>query len=280
MISGHARVAGVMGWPVSHSRSPRLHNYWLRQLDIDGAYVPLAVEPARFEQAARALPALGIAGVNVTVPHKEEALRVVDDVDDTARRIGAVNTIVVGKTGSLRGTNTDAFGFVEALRARIPGWSPSVPAVVIGAGGASRAVLVALQDLGATEIRVVNRTQARAVALVEELGRPLRALPWSEREDALDGAGLLVNTTTLGMVGAPPLEMRLDALPVQAVVNDIVYVPLTTPLLSAALARGNTTVDGLEMLLHQARPGFTAWFGGQAEVTDDLRAFMRQDLEA
>jgi shikimate dehydrogenase len=180
----------------------------------------------------------------------------------------------------LRGTNTDAFGFVEALRARVPSWSSSMPSVVIGAGGASRAVMVALQDLGATEIRVVNRTQARAVALVEELGPPLRALPWSEREDALDGAGLVVNTTTLGMVGGPPLELRLDALPVQAVVYDIVYVPLTTPLLAAASARGNTAVDGLEMLLHQARPGFSAWFDGQAEVTDDLRAFMRQDLEA
>lgn len=278
-ISGKALVAGVIGWPVSHSRSPRLHNYWLQAFAIDGVYVPLAVEPARVERAIRALPALGFAGTNVTLPHKEAAFRAVDNVDEVARRIGAVNTIVAGASGSLHGSNTDAFGFVEALRARVPGWSLSAPAVVIGAGGAARAVLVALQDLGAAEIRLVNRTHERAVALVEALGPPLRAVPWTEREEALRGAALLVNTTTLGMTGTPPLELRLDALPADAVVNDIVYVPLETPLLAAAAARGNVVVDGLEMLLHQARPGFAAWFGRQPEVTDELRAYMRRDLE-
>ena len=278
-ISGNARIAGVMGWPVAHSRSPRLHNFWLDQYGIDGAYVPFPVEPSGLEAALRALPKLGIGGVNVTVPHKEQAYRIVDETDDTAARIGAVNTITVTDDGNLTATNTDAFGFTEALRARAPDWSPaSGAAVILGAGGASRAILVALQNLGVSEIRVVNRTLERAQALADELGAPLVAIPWADRETALGDAGLLINSTTLGMQGQPSLDLRLDDLPRTAVVNDIVYAPLFTKLLEAAEARGNAIVDGLEMLLHQARPGFHAWYGREPEVTDALRGFVGEDL--
>ena len=278
-ISGNARIAGVMGWPVKHSRSPRLHNFWLDQYAIDGVYVPFPVEPAGLEAALRALPKLGIAGVNVTVPHKEQAFRIVDETDETARRIGAANTIMAARDGKLTATNTDSFGFTEALRARAAGWNPmSGPAVVLGAGGASRAILVALQALGVPEIRVVNRTQERAQTLADEFGAPVAAVLWADREPALQDAGLLVNTTILGMQGQPPLDLRLDDLPNQAVVNDIVYAPLHTELLRAAATRGNIAVDGLEMLLHQARPGFRAWFGREPGVTDGLRRFVGEDL--
>ena len=275
-ITGAAKLAGVMGWPVAHSRSPALHNFWLAEHGIDGAYVPLAVAPEAFERALAALPSLGFAGVNVTVPHKEAAFRAVDDIDPVARRIGAVNTIVFDDDGRARGGNTDAYGFVESLRTKAPGWSgANGPAVVLGAGGAARAIVAALQDEGAPEIRIVNRTAERADRLVEEFGSPLSRIAWAARGDALDGAALVVNTTTLGMTGNPPLEISLEALPGDAVVNDIVYVPLMTPLLAAAAARGNAIVDGLEMLLHQARPGFADWFGVAPEVTDALRAVVR-----
>ncbi len=276
-ITGAARLAGVMGWPVSHSRSPALHNFWLREYGIDGAYVPLAVAPDSFERALGALSLLGFAGVNVTVPHKEAAFAAVDETDRLARRIGAVNTIVFDH-GRARGSNTDAFGFVESLRTRAPGWSGAVgPAVVLGAGGAARAIVAALQDEAAPEIRIVNRTAARAARLVAEFGSPLTAVAWRDCADALDGAALVVNTTTLGMTGNPPLELALDRLPRDAVVNDIVYVPPMTPLLTAAAARGNPVVGGLEMLLHQARPGFALWFGAEPEVTDALRASVGGD---
>lgn len=281
MVTGNAILAGVMGWPVTHSRSPILHNHWLETYGIDGVYVPLGVAPAQFETALRALPSLGFAGVNVTVPHKEAAFAVVDEADSLARRIGAVNTVVIGADGRLAGSNTDGFGFLESLAAAAPAWSGAAgPAVVVGAGGASRAIIVALQDSGAPEIRVVNRTAERAERLVTEFGPPLTAVPWDQRAAALDGAALLVNTTSLGMAGQEALDLGLDALPDAAVVNDIVYVPLETPLLTAAAARGNPTVGGLEMLLHQARPGFAAWFGREPEVTDALREAVRADLGA
>lgn len=278
-ISGNARLAGVIGWPVKHSRSPRLHNFWLEKYGIDGAYLPFAVKPSDLEKALRAFPMLGISGTNVTVPHKEEAFKIVDSMDDTARRIGAVNTIIVTSDGKLTATNTDAFGFVEALRARAPGWDPAKgPVVVLGAGGASRAIVVALQDLGVPEIRIVNRTPERSQALADEFGAPLVSAPWAERASALQDVGLLVNTTTLGMQGQPALDLDLDDLPRRAVVNDIVYAPLHTPLLRAAENNGNIIVDGLEMLLHQARPGFHAWFDREPDVTDELRGFVGKDL--
>jgi shikimate dehydrogenase len=279
-ISGKARIAGVMGWPIGHSRSPRLHGFWLRQYGIDGAYVPLAVAPERAEQAIRALPALGFRGCNVTVPHKETAFRTVDRLDETARRMGAVNTIVVADDGALEGGNTDGFGFIENLRAEQPGWAAERgPAVVIGAGGAARAVVVALLDAGAPEVRLVNRTRARAEELAADLAAVglnggVTVVDWVSRETALDGAALLVNTTTQGMAGQPALDLSLRALPVSAVVNDIVYVPLETPLLADARARGNPVAGGIGMLLHQARPGFKAWFGVEPQVTPELTRFV------
>lgn len=278
-LSGKTRVAGVIGWPVAHSRSPRLHNHWLESYGIDGVYVPLAVPPDRIEEAVRALPALGFAGANVTVPHKEGVYTAIEDRDEIARRIGAVNTIIVGEDGKLSGSNSDVFGFTEALSARAPLWDPVArPAVVLGAGGASRAILAALQDAGVPEIRLSNRTESRAVQVAAEFGAPVTPIPWDDRAAALAGAGLLVNTTTLGMTGQDPLDISLEQLPLSAVVNDIVYVPMQTPLLAAAAARGNLAVDGLEMLIQQARPGFAAWFGRDPEVTDAVRDFVREGL--
>jgi shikimate dehydrogenase len=271
-LTGKARVAGVIGWPVAHSRSPRLHGHWLQRYGIDGAYVPLAVPPDRIETAIRALPALGFAGANVTVPHKEAALRLADEADSLARRIGAANTLVVKPDGTIAASNTDAFGFLENLRDRAAGFQAAAgPAVVLGAGGAARAVIVALADAGAPEIRIVNRTRARAEELGSLAPRLARAVAWDRRHAALADAALLVNTTTLGMQGQPPLDLDLRQLPPRALVNDIVYTPLETPLLRAAAARGNPVVDGLGMLLHQARPGFQAWFGREPAVTEELR---------
>ncbi len=271
-LTGKAKLAGVMGWPVGHSRSPRLHGFWLERHRIDGAYVPLAVRPEHAVQAIRALPALGFAGCNVTVPHKETALATADEADMVARRIGAVNTLVVLPDGTIHGMNTDAHGFLANLQQRAPGWRVNAgPAVVLGAGGAARAVVAALIDVGAPQVRVVNRNVARAEALAKSIGGPVRVMPWESRAATLGDAALLVNTTTLGMTGQPPLDLSLDKLPLNAVVNDIVYVPLETDLLHRARERGNTAVDGIGMLLHQARPGFAAWFGVEPAVDEALR---------
>lgn len=278
ILTGKAKFAGVIGWPVSHSRSPRLHGYWLEQYGIDGAYLPLPVAPETVPMALRALPLLGFAGTNVTVPHKEAALATVDEADATARRIGAVNTIVVQNDGRLIGSNTDGFGFMENLAVGAPDWPSDRPAVVLGAGGASRAIIVSLIDVGVPELRICNRTETRATTLADEFGGPCKVVPWDERSDCLNDAGLLVNTTTLGMTGAEPLSIDLNPMPADAVVTDLVYVPLKTPLLAAAAARGLKSVDGLGMLLHQARPGFAAWFGREPEVTDALRQFVLEDL--
>jgi shikimate dehydrogenase len=280
-LTGRARLAGVIGWPVAHSLSPRLHGHWLRRYRIDGAYVPLAVAPERLEQALRALPALSFAGVNLTIPHKEAAALLVDRLTPAAARIGAVNTVVVEPDGTLVGDNTDGFGFIASLSESGAGWRAEAgPAVVLGAGGAARAIAVALLDAGAPEVRLLNRTPDRAHALALDLGGPVHAVPWRERNAALDGAALLANTTSLGMQGQPPLVLALDALPRSAVVTDIVYVPLITALLAVARARGNPVVDGLGMLLHQARPGFRAWFGVDPAVDEDLRATVCAGLAA
>lgn len=274
-ISGKARLAGVMGWPVSHSLSPRLHGYWLETLDIDGAYVPLAVAPDNVADAIAALPKLGFRGLNVTVPHKETAMDYVNTLDDLARRIGAVNTIVYDNDGRSHGTNTDGFGFIENIRQRAPDYAfSSGPVVVLGAGGAARAVIVALMDAGAPEIRVSNRTQERAEILTTQVGNggTVKVVSWERRNDVLADAAMLVNTTTLGMTGQGALDVALQHLPPRACVTDIVYAPLETPLLAGARKRGNIVVDGIGMLLHQARPGFKAWFGEDPEVSEALRA--------
>lgn len=271
--SGAAKLGGVIGWPIAHSLSPRLHGLWLHQYRIDGLYAPLAVRPEHLAQVLAALPKLGFRGVNVTLPHKERALALVHEATSSARRIGAVNTIVVDAHERLIGSNTDGFGFIESLREQAPDWrADRGPAVVLGAGGAARAIVVALLDEAAPEIRLVNRTSDRARSLAAEFGGSIRAMPWTERAKALEGAALLVNTTTLGMHGQPPLDLDPRLLPPEAIVCDIVYAPLETPLLAAAKARGNPTVSGLGMLMHQARPGFAAWFGPVPEVSPALRA--------
>ena len=267
------RLAGVIGWPVAHSRSPLLHGFWLREHGIDGAYVKLAVAPGRLEPALRGLAALGFAGCNVTLPHKQEAARLVDRIEPLAARIGAVNMVTVAADGALEGRNTDAEGFLAALAEADPDWrATSGPAVVLGAGGAARAVVAALLDAGAPSVRLLNRTRGRAEELAAALGGAVAALDWGRRAAALDGAALLVNTTTQGMAGQPPLDLDLAALPRAALVSDIVYTPPTTPLLLAARAGGNRVAPGLGMLLHQARPAFAAWFGVLPEVTAELRA--------
>lgn len=279
MISGNARLAGVAGGPISHSRSPRLHNFWLRKYGIDGAYLPLAIKPEDFVIAVRTLPKLGFVGCNVTMPHKEAAMAAVDRVDPVAQRIGAVNTIVVAEDGSLNGTNTDAYGFLQALREGAPGLNIAQGrAVLIGAGGAAKAIAVALLDAGVPELVVFNRTEARAHALAEALVPGVTVGVWKERAASLAEANLLVNSTTQGMHGQPALDLLLDDLAADTVVMDAVYTPLVTPLLAAARTRGNIIVDGLGMLLHQARPGFTAWFGREPAVSQVLRDYILADL--
>ncbi len=274
-LTGKSRIAGIFGWPVDHSRSPRLQGYWLRQFDIDGAYIPFATHPGRLEQGIRALPALGFRGGTITLPHKERALGFVDELTAVAKRIGAINMLVVRADGAILGDNSDGFGFIANLQQVQPGWRGGAgPAVVLGAGGAARAIVVSLIDEGAPEIRLVNRTTRRAEEIADAVGGPIKVLPWEARADALKDAALLVNSTNLGMAGQPPLEIDLAQLPTSAVVYDIVYVPLQTELLKAAQARGNKIVDGIGMLLHQGRPGFKAWFGADAEVTPELRAFV------
>lgn len=273
------KLAGVMGYPIAHSRSPRLHGHWLARHGIAGAYLPLLVAPDDLARAFDGLRAMNFRGCNVTLPLKEKALLLVDRADSLARRIGAVNTVVVQPNGELHGSNTDAFGFVENLKASAPHWRADAgPAVVLGAGGASRAVLAALIDQGAREIRLFNRNRERAQALQEALGGPIGVGHWRERGATLAGAALLVNTTSLGMSGHEELEIALDALPKSAIVADLVYAPLMTALLQRARARGNPVVDGLGMLLHQARPGFEAWFGVAPRVDEQLRRHVAADL--
>jgi shikimate dehydrogenase len=240
------------------------------------------VQPGNLARTLRALPALGFRGCNLTIPHKQAALAVMDRVDPLASRIGAMNTVVVAADGSLEGSNTDVFGFRENLREGAPDWrSDAGAAVVLGAGGAARAVVAALSEAGVVEVRLVNRTVDRAAALARDLAQPetrISVHPWEARERVLSEAGILVNTTSLGMDKEPPLELDLATLPWEAVVVDIVYVPLETALMTRARQRGNRVVDGLGMLLHQGRPGFEAWFGAAVQVTPALRAAMLATL--
>jgi shikimate dehydrogenase len=274
LLSGHARLAGVFGHPVTHSRSPRLHGFWLQRYGIDGAYIPLGVPPERFGTAVHALVDLGFRGANVTIPHKLAAFEICDEVVPFARRAGAVNTLIF-RDGRIVGSNTDGFGFLESIREAAPGWRADAgPAVLLGAGGAARAIAAALFDAGAPRVTLVNRTAAKAEALARDLGGPIQVADRAPLEDA----ALLVNTTSLGMQGQPALELDLAPLPRCAVVADIVYVPLETRLLAAARGRGLVAVDGLGMLLHQARPGFEAWFGVAPQVDQALRDVVAADI--
>jgi shikimate dehydrogenase len=276
ILSGHARISGIAGWPVTYSRSPRLHGFWLQRHGIDGAYVPLPIRPGDLPSAARGLLAAGFAGANVTIPHKLAAFEICDTVDDTARRAGAVNTLVF-RDGKIAGSNTDGYGFVANLQAH--GVDPTAgPALLLGAGGSARAVAAALLDAGAV-VTLSNRTHARAEALARDLPG-LRIVDWNARAAALRDHALVVNTTPLGMVGHDPLELDLSGASASLVVADNVYVPLETPLLAAARARGLRCVEGLGMLLHQAVPGFQAWFGVKPDVDEELRRFVAADLLA
>ena len=272
-------LAGVMGWPVMHSRSPMLHNYWFKERGLAGTYVPLEIRPEHLAGALRGLHPLGFAGVNVTIPHKQEAMRIVDEVDALAKRVGAISCVTVRPDGSLAGTNNDCYGFIHALRQEQPGWRANAgPALVIGSGGGSRAVCYALAQEGAKEIRLVNRSVARAKGIESDFGGPIKALPWEQRHDALEGVAMVVNTTSCGMVGQPALDLRLDRLAKSALAADIIYIPLETPFLAAARARGNRTINGLGMLLSQGRPAWKAWFGIEPEVTAELRAMVEKTI--
>tara|TARA_R110000824_G_scaffold118960_14_gene271938 strand:+ start:57686 stop:58531 length:846 start_codon:yes stop_codon:yes gene_type:complete len=270
----------VMGWPIAHSRSPLIHNHWIRQYGIQNAiYERMAVAPEDLAATLRGLRDMGFIGANVTVPHKETVFAALMRHDAMARRVKAVNTIVITDQG-LEGRNTDGYGFMANLADRAPDWKANAgPAVMLGAGGAARAVAASLEDAGASEIRIVNRTPARAEALAQDLGlKNYRVFGLEALGEALSGANLLVNTTTLGMKGESDLTIDLSPLPRHALVTDIVYTPLETGLLRLAREAGLQTVDGLGMLLHQAVPGFEAWFGVKPQVTADLRALVLKDM--
>jgi shikimate dehydrogenase len=273
MTQSHAfGIAGLLGWPVAHSRSPVIHNHWLAQYGIPGRYVLFPVPPEKLEAAVRGIAALGLRGCNVTTPHKQAIFPLLDRVDDLARRIGAVNTVVVEQDGTLTGFNNDGNGFIQSLRDADPRWRPDTgPITVLGAGGAARAVVASLAAQGAREIRVTNRTRDKAREIADAVGSVVKVVPWEVREEALDGIALLANATTLGMAGKPSLDIALDRLPLRALVGDLIYVPPETPLLAAARARGNITVNGLGLLLNQARPAFHAWFGVMPDITPALR---------
>lgn len=268
-------LAGVMGCPIAHSKSPRLHNYWLSKHQIDGHYVPLHVERDNLEQAVRALPMLGFVGCNVTIPHKEVVIGIADVVTDRALKIGAANTLSFGGDGQIHADNTDAYGFIENIRQHMPGWSSRGKKItVIGAGGAARAVVVALQEQGATDICVVNRTKSRASELANAIGGGISVVDWADGQDLLPQTDMLINTTSLGMTGQAPLDISVSALAADALVTDIVYTPLQTDLLRRAQQHGCKTVDGLGMLLHQGVPGFARWFGVTPDVDEHLRRVM------
>jgi shikimate dehydrogenase len=265
-------IAGLLGWPVAHSRSPVIHNHWLAHYGIPGRYLLFPVPPEKLEAAVRGLAALGLCGCNVTTPHKQAIFPLLDRVDDLARRIGAVNTVVVESDGTLTGFNNDGNGFIQSLRDADPQWRPDRgPIVVLGAGGAARAVVASLAAQGATEIRIANRTLDKAREIADAVGPVVKLLHWEQRADALHDVALLANATSLGMAGKPPLDISLDRLPAGALVGDLIYIPPETPLLAAARARGNITVNGLGLLLNQARPAFNAWFGVMPEITPALR---------
>jgi len=266
------KLAGVMGWPITQSRSPILHNYWIEKYNLNGRYVPLAVKPERLADAIRGLPALGFRGCNLTMPHKQFAMTMVDSLTDTAKRIGAINCIVVDDDGKMSGTNNDGNGYVLSVQEVAPHWKPSDgPIAILGAGGAARAIIVALLERGAKEVRVINRTFDKAVALAKEFHPVIKSMPWDKRSDAIDDVTLLVNATNQGMIGKPALDISLDKLSSRTLVSDLIYVPPETAFLAAANARGNVTINGLGMLLHQARPAFQAWFGILPEITRELR---------
>ncbi|WP_281299940.1 MULTISPECIES: shikimate dehydrogenase [unclassified Iodidimonas] len=286
MAHQSTKLAGVMGWPIGHSLSPHLHRFWLDRHGLAGDYVPLMVRPQNLASAIKGLYPLGFSGVNLTVPHKEAAMALVDRVDPLARRIGAINCISIDAKGRLEGRNTDAYGFFAHLEASAPNWqAKGARALVLGAGGAARAIIVALLDAGLEQVFVVNRTGDRARALADDLGRAFGndrvcAQPWQDRTMLLKEVSLLVNSTVLGMMGQPSLSIELSLMAPGSVVYDIVYKPLLTPLLKEAEARRLVAVDGLGMLIHQAVPAFHSFFGVRPEADDDVRSALLKALES
>jgi shikimate dehydrogenase len=280
-IDGKTLLSGVMGWPVSHSRSPWLHNHWMHSYGINAVYLPLPVRPDDLAVAIEGVRALRFKGFNVTIPHKQAIIPFLDRLDADAARIGSVNLVTIDERGRTCGFNADAYGFWENLATTAPqGWSlQGKMAVLLGAGGAGRAALAALLGHGAAKVRLLNRDGGKADALASTFADArVQTMPWQHRDDALSGADLLVNATSLGMTGQEPLTIRLDQLPLNALVHDMVYVPLMTPLLAAARQRGHFIVDGLGMLLHQARPAFKAWFGVDPAIDAPLRALVLETL--
>lgn len=266
-------LAGVIGSPIAHSRSPALHGHWLKTFGIPGFYIPMDVASENLAEVLRALPKAGFVGVNVTVPHKVAVMELADLVTDRATLIGAANTLIFRKDGKIHADNTDGYGFIENLRQNAPEWNPSAgPAAVFGAGGAARAVIASLLDVGVPEIMISNRTRIRAEGLQHDFGHRLRVVDWVQAGNMLEDAATVVNTTSLGMVGKPELRVPLDGLQKGALVTDLVYAPLQTRLLRVAQEMGCVTVDGLGMLLHQAVPGFERWFGQRPVVDAATRA--------
>jgi shikimate dehydrogenase len=265
-------LAGVIGHPIAHSRSPALHGFWLRRYGVKGHYIPMDVAPADLETTLRHLPKIGFVGLNVTLPHKEVILKIADVISDRAALIGAANTLIFRKDGKIQADNTDGAGFVANLRQNAPHWVPAAgPAAVFGAGGAARAVVAALIEVGVPEIRIANRSRPRAEALRADFGAKLVVYDWVQAANMLEGAATVINTTSLGMAGKPEFRVPLDAIEPGAVVNDLVYNPLKTTFLAEAEQRGATIVDGLGMLLHQAAPGFERWFGPTPAVDEATR---------
>ena len=274
-------LAAVMGWPISQSRSPMLHNYWFEKHGLAGSYVPLAIQPEGLNDALRALPSLLFAGCNLTIPHKQEAFKIVDEADDIAKKIGAISCVIVRPDGTLAGTNNDWYGFIHNILEFVPDWRADAgPVAVMGAGGGARAVVYGLMHRGAREIRLCNRTKSRAETLAKEFGGPITVVPWEERHNCIEGCAMLVNATSQGMIGhgQAPLDLRLDKLPKSALVSDIIYIPRETPLIVSARERGHRTVTGLGMLLHQGIPAWKAWFGIEPKVTAELRAKIEATL--
>lgn len=266
-------LAGVIGSPIAHSKSPQLHRHWLKTYGISGHYIPIEVRADELENVLRTLPKMGFVGVNITVPYKEQVMQIADLITDRAILIGAANTLIFRKDGKIHADNTDGYGFIENLKAGAPQWNPRAGAVaILGAGGAARAVIASLLDAGVPEIRLSNRTRVRADKMKQDFGNRIQVYDWVQAGNMIDDATLLVNTTTLGMVGKGEMRVPLDGLTSQTVVTDLVYTPLKTKMLATAEEYGCTTVDGLGMLLHQAVPGFERWFGKRPEVNRDTRA--------
>jgi len=266
-------LAGVIGSPVAHSKSPQLHRHWLKTYGIAGHYIPMDVAPENLETVLRTLPQMGFVGVNITIPHKEAVMEIADLITDRATLIGAANTLIFRKDGKIHADNTDGYGFIENLKAGAPNWNPrGGPAAILGAGGASRAVIASLLDAGVPEIFLSNRTRVRADKLQKVFGSRVRVYDWVQAGNMIDDAALLVNTTSLGMIGKGELRVPLDGLRSQTIVTDLVYAPLKTKMLATAEEYGCTTVDGLGMLLHQAVPAFERWFGRRPEVDRATRA--------